>query len=62
MTIPVLMNWTTNILDMLEKISEVLVCADSHFAIPTEELKVINLHLRRDLAEILRMATPAATI
>jgi hypothetical protein len=47
---------------MLEKISEVLVCADSHFAIPIEELKVINLHLRRDLADILRIATPAATI
>jgi hypothetical protein len=36
-TIPVLMNCTTNILDMLEKISEVFVWADSHFAMPIQE-------------------------
>jgi hypothetical protein len=52
MPIPVLMNCTTNILDISEKISEVLVCADSNFA----------KHLRRVLTVIFRIAIPTATM
>lgn len=52
MPIPLFVNYTKNILDMREKISEVFVWADSNF----------DKHLRRVLTVILRIAIPTATM